>query len=97
MQARLLYFLHLYILYINYIKVIAMMNIGEAIKEELDRQDRTVSWLARKLNRTRTYVYRLLSKNSIDTNVLAQISLLLGRDFFLELSQEVSDTQDVHY
>ena len=73
------------------------MNIGEAIKEELDRQDRTVSWLARKLNRTRTYVYRLLSKNSIDTNVLAQISLLLGRDFFLELSQEVSDTQDVHY
>lgn len=73
------------------------MNIGEAIKEELDRQERTISWLARKLNRTRTYVYRLLSKNSIDTNVLAQISMLLGRNFFQELSQEVSDTEGERY
>jgi len=70
-----------------------MINIGEAIKEELDRQERTVSWLARKLNRTRAYVYRLLSKNSIDTGVLAQISLLLGRDFFQELSEDVSDAE----
>ena len=70
-----------------------MINIGEAIKEELDRQERTLSWLARKLNRTRAYVYRLLSKNSIDTGVLAQISLLLGRDFFQELSEDVSDAE----
>lgn len=39
-----------------------MINIGENIKEELDRQERTISWLARKLNRTRTYVYRMLKK-----------------------------------
>lgn len=64
-----------------------MINIGENIKEELDRQERTISWLARKLNRTRTYVYRMLKKNSIDTSVLAQISQLLERDFFQELSQ----------
>ena len=44
-----------------------MINIGENIKEELDRQERTISWLARKLNRTRTYVYRMLKKNSKDT------------------------------
>ena len=68
-----------------------MINIGERIKDELDRQERTISWLARKLNRNRAAVYRLLKKNSIDTNVLSQISLLLGRDFFKELSQEVSD------
>ena len=66
-----------------------MINIGERIKDELDRQERTISWLARKLNRNRAAVYRLLKKNSIDTNVLSQISLLLGRDFFKELSQEV--------
>lgn len=72
-----------------------MINIGENIKEELDRQERTISWLARKLNRTRTYVYRMLKKNSIDTSVLAQISQLLGRDFFQELSQEISDSQEI--
>ena len=72
-----------------------MINIGENIKEELDRQERTISWLARKLNRTRTYVYRMLKKNSIDTSVLAQISQLLGRDFFQELSQELSDSQEI--
>ena len=72
-----------------------MINIGENIKEELDRQERTISWLARKLNRTRTYVYRMLKKNSIDTSVLAQISQLLGRDFFQELSQEFSDSQEL--
>lgn len=68
-----------------------MINIGERIKEELDHQERTISWLARKLNRNRAAVYRLLRKNSIDTQLLSQISLLLGRDFFKELSQEVSD------
>ena len=72
-----------------------MINIGENIKEELNRQERTISWLARKLNRTRTYVYRMLKKNSIDTSVLAQISQLLGRDFFQELSQEFSDSQEI--
>lgn len=36
-----------------------MMNIGESIKEELVRQERTISWLARKLNRNRAYVYRI--------------------------------------
>ena len=82
-----------YIMY-NIIRIV-MINIGENIKEELDRQERTISWLARKLNRTRTYVYRMLKKNSIDTSVLAQISQLLGRDFFQELSQEFSDSQEI--
>lgn len=67
-----------------------MMNIGESIKEELIRQERTISWLARKLNRNRAYVYRILCKNSIDTSLLAQISVLLKRDFFQELSKDVS-------
>lgn len=68
-----------------------MINIGERIKEELDHQERTISWLARKLNRNRAAIYRLLRKNSIDTALLSEISFLLGRDFFKELSQEMSD------
>lgn len=66
-----------------------MINIGERIQEELVRQDRSISWLARKLNCHRTSVYRILKKNSIDTALLKQISQILDFDFFLELSDNV--------
>lgn len=66
-----------------------MINIGQNIKEELCRQERTVSWLARKLGCNRASVYRLMSKNSIDTAMLWRISLLLRRDFFGEISAEL--------
>ena len=66
-----------------------MVNIGQTIKDELLRQERTVSWLARKLNCTRAMVYRIFSKNSIDTNLLMQISLVLHHNFFCELKEDV--------
>ena len=47
-----------------------MVNIGLRIKEELQQQERTISWLARKLNCNRSTVYRILNKNSIDTMLL---------------------------
>ena len=59
-----------------------MLNIGLCIKEEMLKQQRTMSWLARKLNRDRSAVYRMLNKNSIDTNTLADKARLLNRDFF---------------
>lgn len=68
-----------------------MVNIGQNIKEELERQERTVSWLARKLNCTRAAVYRIFEKNSIDTSLLLSISRILHRNFFLELSEEARD------
>ena len=65
-----------------------MVNIGQNIKEELQHQERTVSWLARKLNCTRAVVYRIFDKNSLDTALLLNISQILHRDFFRELSEE---------
>lgn len=67
-----------------------MVNIGQKIKEELQYQERTVSWLARKLNCTRAAVYRIFDKNSIDTALLLNISQILHRNFFRELSEEAS-------
>lgn len=69
-----------------------MVNIGQRIKEELERQERPVSWIARKLNCSRNGVYRIMKKNSIDTAVLGQISEILHFNFFKELSDSVSDT-----
>ena len=66
-----------------------MVNIGQCIKDELQRQERTVSWLARRLNCNRAAVYRIFSKNSIDTALLANISKVLHRDFFHDLSEDV--------
>ena len=68
-----------------------MVNIGHKIKEELQRQERTVSWLARKLNCTRAAVYRIFDKNSIDTALLTSISQVLHHNFFEELSDEVKN------
>lgn len=65
-----------------------MLNIGQCIKEEMLKQERTMSWLARKLNRDRSAVYRMLNKNSIDTNTLSEILRLLNRDFFRDLSAD---------
>ncbi len=65
-----------------------MINIGQNIRDELTRQGRSVSWLARQLNCTRAAVYRIMSKNSIDTYLLHTISVLLNRNFFAEIYEE---------
>ncbi|MDD7146462.1 hypothetical protein AAAT34_01070 [Hallella faecis] len=36
-----------------------MIHIGQLIREELDRQGRSVGWLAKQLGRSRSVVYRL--------------------------------------
>lgn len=66
-----------------------MIDIGESIKRELERQERPVSWLAQKLGCHRTVVYRLLGRNSIDTALLRQICCILGHDFFEDLSTDL--------
>lgn len=65
--------------------------IGILIKEELLRQERGISWFARKLSCDRSNVYRLFQRQSIDTDLLIRISLLLGHDFFSDLSAEVRE------
>ena len=66
-----------------------MVNIGQRIREELTHQERSISWLARKLNCNRSTVYRILEKNSIDTLMLAQISQILNYNFMQELSDDM--------
>jgi len=68
----------------------SMKHIGNLIREELAHQERSISWFARKLCYDRSNVYRLLGKESLDTRLLHRISVLLGRDFFAELSDEIS-------
>ncbi len=68
-----------------------MKPIGKLIQEELKNQERSVSWFARKLFCDRSNVYRLFQKESIDTDLLMRISVLLNRDFFSELSENTKN------
>lgn len=70
-----------------------MKPIGMLIKEELERQERSVTWFARKLSCDRTNVYRIFQKQSIDTNLLIRISLILNRDFSAEISAIIQEKQ----
>ena len=58
------------------------INIGQEIEKELRRQERGVSWFARKLNCDRSNVYKIFKRDDIDTSTLERISNILNRNFF---------------
>lgn len=61
---------------------IHMIHIGKLIEEEVHRQERTVTWFARKLYCDRTNVYSIFKRESIDTALLLRISIVLHHNFF---------------
>ena len=63
--------------------------IGEYIFEQLRAQGRSVVWLANQLHINRSTCYRIFKCNSIDTQLLFQISQLLGEDYFAYFSEEL--------
>ena len=65
-----------------------MVHIGQLIRQELKEQGRSVTWLAKNLNCSRSNVYIIFDKPTLDTSVLMQISKLLGVDFFRYYSKE---------
>lgn len=66
-----------------------MEAIGKLIKEELIRQERSVTWLARKLSCHRTNVYDIFERENIDITLLARISRVLRHNFFKDVSDSV--------
>lgn len=69
-----------------------MVHIGMMIELELRAQERTVSWLARKLCCNRQNVHDIFRRESIDTSLLSRISAALGHDFFKDLSDDIQGT-----
>ncbi len=59
-----------------------MVHIGEAIRKELQRQERSVSWFARKLYCDRGNVYDIFKRESIDTQLLLRVCVILNCNFF---------------
>lgn len=66
-----------------------MIHIGEAIKQELQEQERSISWFARKLYCDRSNVYDIFKRKSIDTELLLRISIILNRNFFALYNDDI--------
>ena len=78
---------------LNSLQISFVMNadIGRIIEEQVRKQGRSVSWLARQLSCHRTNIYDIFRRNNIDIVLLHRLSVLLDYDFFKELSDEVRD------
>lgn len=64
------------------------MHIGHRILEIMTQQGRTAAWLAARICVSRTHVYKIFRKDSIDMAMLMRISQALRHDFFAEISRD---------
>ena len=67
-----------------------MVHIGQLIEEELHKQERSVTWFAKKLCYERTNVYSIFKRESIDTALLVRISQILHHNFFIYYNEEIT-------
>lgn len=63
------------------------MHIGDRIKEVLFMKERTACWLANQIPCERSNVYHIFKRSDISIELLMKISLILGHDFFADLSR----------
>lgn len=65
-----------------------MLHIGQEIRKELLRQERSVTWFATHLCCDRRNIYNIFQKRSIDCELLSRISNVLDTNFFQLLSDD---------
>ena len=67
------------------------MHIGKLIKEQVEKQGKTVVWFAEQLSCSRTNIYKIYEKPSLDTSLLMRISSILQYNFFSAYMDELED------
>lgn len=66
------------------------INIGQLIRDELRRQNRTNHWLAEQLGVNARTVNKIFQKSVMDTQQLMAISQILHTDFFAYYSEALA-------
>lgn len=61
----------------------------------MEEHQKTVVWLAEQLSCSRTNVYKIFDKYSVDTEMLARISTILDFDFFSLYSEDIKKNSDL--
>ena len=67
------------------------IHIGELIRDELRRQQKTNTWLAGQIGVTPRTINKIFLKEVIDTAQLTHISKALNHDFFKYFSETLID------
>lgn len=70
------------------------IHIGKKIKEEMYKQNISVSDFAKKISRSRNVVYDIFGRESIDTDLLNKIGKILNCDFFSMYSSQKEYASD---
>ncbi len=65
------------------------VHVGKMIKEELDRQGRTVVWFAKQIYCEKSNVYKMFRRKSIDLDQLMVISSVLDHNFLKDCYEEL--------
>jgi hypothetical protein len=63
------------------------LPIGNIIKQKLKENDRSISWLARKVHLDSSNFLKKLNHNNIELDLLLRISVILQEDFFIHCSK----------
>lgn len=71
-----------------------MIHIGSLIRLKMEERQKTVVWLAEQLSCSRTNIYKIFDKYSVDTEMLAKISNILEFDFFSLYSKNVKKNKE---
>lgn len=71
-----------------------MVHIGNIIRQEMLRQERTPTWLARKINCERSNIYYIFQQPSINTDLLLKISIALKTNFFKIYTAELQNSEN---
>jgi len=63
------------------------LHIGELIKKKMGEEGKRVSWIARKIGRDKSAIYRIFRQESIHMEMLDQVCLYLEYDFYSDCSK----------
>ena len=58
------------------------VHIGKKIREEVYKQNLSITGFAKKISRSRNVVYDIFERESVDTDLLNKIGKILNCDFF---------------
>lgn len=61
-------------------------HLGTLIRKELEKQQRTVTWLAKAISSDRSNCYDIFERKYVSIEVLERVSRVLGRNFFKDLA-----------
>ena len=65
--------------------------VGDFIKNKLKEQERSMAWLAKKVNLDSSNFYKKLKHNIIEIELLRRISKILKDNFFTHCADFIND------